>query len=61
MTRLAGIVLAAGAGTRLHPLTALRPKALCPVGSVPLVDLALARIADLRGWIAQVLGTTPAR
>jgi hypothetical protein len=46
MTRLAGVVLAAGAGTRLHPLTALRPKALCPVGNVPLVDLALDRIAD---------------
>src|SRR5437660_59073 len=37
---LAGIVLAAGAGTRLAPLTRLRPKALCPVGNVPLVDLA---------------------
>jgi MurNAc alpha-1-phosphate uridylyltransferase len=42
---VAGVVLAAGAGTRLAPLTALRPKALCPVGGVPLVDLALARLA----------------
>src|SRR3954471_155012 len=42
---LAGIVLAAGAGTRLRPLTELRPKALCPVNNVPLVDLALARVA----------------
>ncbi|MDQ6875240.1 MAG: sugar phosphate nucleotidyltransferase [Actinomycetota bacterium] len=41
----AGIVLAAGAGTRLRPLTTLRPKALCPVGNVPLVDLALGRVA----------------
>ncbi|MET0729148.1 MAG: sugar phosphate nucleotidyltransferase [Acidimicrobiales bacterium] len=40
---LAGVVLAAGAGTRLRPLTFLRPKALCPVANVPLVDLALER------------------
>src|SRR3546814_16719925 len=40
---LAGVVLAAGAGTRLRPLTLLRPKVLCPVRNVPLIDLALAR------------------
>jgi hypothetical protein len=45
--RLAGVVLAAGAGTRLRPLTDLRPKALCPVGTVPLLDLALARLEPL--------------
>lgn len=44
-TDLVGVVLAAGAGTRLAPLTRLRPKALCPVGSRPLVDHALARVA----------------
>jgi NDP-sugar pyrophosphorylase family protein len=38
------VVLAAGAGTRLAPLTRLRPKALCPIGGVPLVDLAVARL-----------------
>jgi NDP-sugar pyrophosphorylase family protein len=43
---LAGVVLAAGLGTRLRPLTELRPKALCPVGGVPLVDHALRRLAD---------------
>lgn len=48
-TRPAGVVLAAGAGTRLRPLTCLRPKALCPVGGVPLVDQALARIRDTTG------------
>jgi NDP-sugar pyrophosphorylase family protein len=42
---LAGVVLAAGAGSRLAPLTRLRPKALCPVGGRPLVDLGLDRLA----------------
>jgi MurNAc alpha-1-phosphate uridylyltransferase len=40
---LVAVVLAAGAGRRLRPLTDLRPKALCPVGNRPLVDLALER------------------
>jgi hypothetical protein len=44
-TDLAGVALAAGLGTRLRPLTYLRPKALCPVGGVPLVDLALDRLS----------------
>jgi hypothetical protein len=38
------VVLAAGLGMRLRPLTTLRPKALCPVSGVPLVDLALDRL-----------------
>jgi len=38
---LAAVLLAAGAGTRLRPLTRLRPKALCPVGNVALVDRAI--------------------
>jgi NDP-sugar pyrophosphorylase family protein len=41
---LAGFVLAAGAGTRLRPLSNVRAKALCPVGNTPLVDLALDRV-----------------
>jgi hypothetical protein len=45
----AGVVLAAGSGTRLRPLTDLRPKALCPVGTVPLLDLALRRVEPLAG------------
>jgi MurNAc alpha-1-phosphate uridylyltransferase len=48
-TGLAGVVLAAGLGTRLRPLTDLRPKALCPVGGVPLVDLALDRVSACLG------------
>ena len=43
--RIAGVALAAGAGARLAPLTTLRPKPLCPVGGVALVDLALRRLA----------------
>ena len=43
------MVLAAGAGTRLRPLTNERPKALCPVADVPLVDLALARLRPIVG------------
>ncbi|GGK26540.1 hypothetical protein GCM10010124_19020 [Pilimelia terevasa] len=42
---IAAVVLAAGLGTRLRPLTDGTPKALCPVGNVPLLDLALARLA----------------
>jgi N-acetyl-alpha-D-muramate 1-phosphate uridylyltransferase len=51
---LAAVVLAAGAGTRLAPLTWVRPKALCPVGDRPLVDHALARVEA-------VVGTGPDR
>jgi NDP-sugar pyrophosphorylase family protein len=48
----AGVVLAAGAGTRLRPLTYVRPKALCPVDNVPLLDLALAQVASITRSIA---------
>lgn len=41
------MVLAAGAGQRLAPLTGLVPKPLCPVGNRPLIDLALDRVAAL--------------
>lgn len=36
-----GVALAAGAGTRLAPLTRSRPKALCPVGDRALLDHAI--------------------
>lgn len=49
---LAGVVLAAGAGTRLRPLTHLKPKALCPVDNVPLADLAIARLNAVTDAIA---------
>jgi CTP:molybdopterin cytidylyltransferase MocA len=44
MPELAGVVLAAGAGTRLRPLTLARPKPLCTVGGRPLLDTALERV-----------------
>lgn len=51
---LAAVVLAAGLGTRLRPLTLLRPKALCPVGNVPLIDHALERVRSAVDTVADV-------
>ncbi|MEJ3745276.1 sugar phosphate nucleotidyltransferase [Actinomycetes bacterium KLBMP 9797] len=47
MTELCAVVLAAGHGMRLRPLTDHLPKALCPVGNVPLLDRALAHVAAI--------------
>jgi N-acetyl-alpha-D-muramate 1-phosphate uridylyltransferase len=47
VSSLAALLLAAGEGTRLRPLTQLRPKPLCPVGNVPLLDLALRRVESV--------------
>ncbi|HEX8348084.1 MAG TPA: sugar phosphate nucleotidyltransferase [Actinoplanes sp.] len=41
------VILAAGEGRRLRPLTERVPKALCPVANVALLDRALARVAGL--------------
>ncbi|GIH18713.1 NTP transferase domain-containing protein [Rugosimonospora africana] len=46
-TEICSVVLAAGEGRRLRPLTETVPKALCPIGNVPLLDRALARLAEL--------------
>ena len=45
-------MLAAGAGTRLRPLTDLVPKALCPVNNRPLIDIALDRVWALTNDVA---------
>jgi N-acetyl-alpha-D-muramate 1-phosphate uridylyltransferase len=42
-TEVCSVVLAAGEGRRLRPLTRVRPKPLCPVGGTPLLDQAIAR------------------
>lgn len=47
MAEIAALVLAAGEGQRLRPLTEVLPKALCPVGNVALLDHALRRVAGL--------------
>ena len=52
MSDLAAIVLAAGAGTRLRPLTLLQPKPLCPVNNVALIDHALELVGPLTEWVA---------
>lgn len=45
--RLCAVLLAAGEGRRLRPLTEVLPKALCPVGNVALLDRALDSVARL--------------
>ena len=49
---IAGVVLAAGLGTRLRPLTDVVPKPLCPVANVPLVDHAIAHVRTITSSIA---------
>ena len=44
---LCAVILAAGEGQRLRPLTFALPKALCPVGNVPLLDRALTALDEL--------------
>jgi N-acetyl-alpha-D-muramate 1-phosphate uridylyltransferase len=52
MPELAAVVLAAGAGTRMRPLTDLVPKALCPVNNVPLIEIALERARSVSQDVA---------
>ena len=49
---LAAVVLAAGRGERLRPLTDVRPKPLCPVGNVPLVSWSLHAALGATPYVA---------
>lgn len=46
MTVSTGIVLAAGEGTRLRPLTSTRPKPMLPVANRPILDYVLDALVD---------------
>lgn len=41
-----GIILAAGKGTRLHPLTDRKPKAMLPICNKPLIEYQIAMLRE---------------
>ena len=49
---VAAVVLAAGLGTRLHPISTLVPKPLCTVNNEPLIDLAISNLRQISSSIA---------
>ncbi|WP_436795693.1 nucleotidyltransferase family protein [Actinospongicola halichondriae] len=49
---LAGVALGAGSGQRMRPLTIDRPKVLCPIDGVALVDHAIRRLEAVTADIA---------
>ena len=51
-TEVAGVVLAAGRGSRMRPITDRTPKPLLTVGNRTLLELALHRVRDLTSDIA---------
>jgi len=43
------LILSAGYGTRLYPLTKNRPKPLLPIGKQPIIDYILDRLKEVSG------------
>jgi mannose-1-phosphate guanylyltransferase len=59
---LAGVVLCAGLGTRLRPLTGLLPKPAVPLCNVPLIDHALGLLAGAGvAWVVVNVHHQPER
>lgn len=54
------LILAAGYGTRLYPLTLFQSKPLLPVGDRPLIDHLIGRLARVAG-LREILVVTNAR
>ena len=38
MSRIGAVILAAGEGTRMHPLTYTRPKVMLPISNKPILE-----------------------
>ncbi|TAN59481.1 nucleotidyltransferase family protein, partial [bacterium] len=51
------LILAAGYGTRLYPLTKKYPKALLPVGTRPLIDYIIDKLSGIKS-ISEVIVVT---
>lgn len=51
------VILAAGRGSRMYPLTEDYPKALLPVGNMPLIwyPIKLLENSGFKGWVIIVL------
>ena len=51
------LILAAGYGTRMYPLTKACPKPLLPVGARPILDYALEKLGRLKGLKEAIIVT----